>query len=125
MRKLRNWYNSKATAKTRQRLSNWYHYWTAVGVIPRWQLVFIYGMIALICTYGFIKVNQAISDIQQNRIEQCQAGNDRHDATIRQLNKEIAADPPARRREAEANKAATIRLLNAAVPKKNCEAVLK
>jgi hypothetical protein len=57
--------------------------------------------------------------------ENCEATNQRHDATITQLDRLIVRLPPGPRRDrAEASRAGTVRLIDALAPKRDCESLV-
>lgn len=112
-------------------------YWTETGVIPRWQLLAVYGIIVCGGLWGFHQADaqrdeieaQAIrSDqrIQESRrdavIISCRQQNERHDRTIRQLDRNIAGLPrgPERLR-ARQRRDSTVSLIDALVPKTDCK----
>lgn len=92
-------------------------YWTSRGVVPRWQLLLVYLLIAAVGIVGFVSVgNQAdkatktaeetrklalvsatlsrdtarlAREIQSSRTTLCEDQNKRHDRTIERLNKII------------------------------------
>lgn len=72
-------------------------------------ILFVVSMILLLSLKAF-------QDERWNNVfNDCQTGNERYTNTIAELNRSIAEAPPARQREARANKARTIRFIVALV----------
>lgn len=109
------------------------NYWTATGVIPRWQLVAVYVLVVGATVVGFIsvshqtnRVNDAVRQIQRQRYYLCQDQNRRHDLTIKRLDELIAAtSPPRRKKRAERSRAGTLQLINALAPRRNCAVIAR
>lgn len=59
-----------------------------------------------------------------NIVSNCRDVNDRHDATIRKLDELVASRPVDERDRARRNRAGTVALLNAIVPKRDCAALV-
>lgn len=70
------------------------------------------------------RTNDALHEIQRSRIDVCRQTNQRHDDTIRVLDARIAVLRDGQRTRAEANRSATIALIQALAPKRNCVATL-
>ena len=101
-------------------------YWTEVGVIPRWQLLAVYLIIVCGGLWGFYQNGEARDDIQESRREaiiiSCEQQNERHDQTVRQLDRNIADIPPGpRKRRARVSRDHTVALIDALVPTTDCE----
>lgn len=101
-------------------------YWTEVGVIPRWQLVAVYLLIAGGGVAGFHQSSGARDEIQQSRheavVRTCREQNARHNRTIKKLDSLIAREGNAARgRRARQRRDSTVALIDALVPKKNCK----
>jgi hypothetical protein len=79
--------------------------------------------LALLLSAASIYLSAALfREVQGSRIELCQEGNVRHDRAIEKLDELIAELPPgSRRRRAERSRARTVALIEALVPKRNCE----
>jgi hypothetical protein len=117
-------------------MSDLRNYWTARGVIPRWQYLTVYVAITAVFIGGLAKSNQ-LSHKAQNLAEQiqrqrvsvvgtsCQEQNARHDATITQLDQLIRKVPASRRQRARESRAGTVLLIDALVPKRDCAEVLR
>jgi hypothetical protein len=71
----------------------------------------------------------ATRQIQEERARSvyanCMDINRRHDNSIRQLDALIAQAPPERRERAKAGRAGTVLLIQALVPKRDCDALVK
>jgi hypothetical protein len=114
-------------------------WWTATGVIPRWQLLLVYvlvivaGMVGMASTRSVadrangaaLDAKHAVAQVQASRIELCEQANERHDAVIAELERQIARLSPKRRAEANARKAGTIALLEAIAPRRDCVEALR
>lgn len=131
-------------------------YWTATGVIPRWQLVAVYALVIGACIVGFVTIGNAVhransatranralaqradaqaratqrqaAAIQRQRRELCKDQNDRHDATIRELDVIVRrlehTAPPAQRAQLKASRAYNVLLINALAPRRRCAEIL-
>lgn len=68
---------------------------------------------------------QTISDIQQSRRDSvlisCREQNSRHDNTVKTLDGLISSSPPERKTQARQSRAFTVLLIDALVPKRNCQ----
>lgn len=66
-----------------------------------------------------------IQDERENSIRtSCQETNRRYDKTIDTLDRLIAEAPPGRRQRAREGRAGTVLLINALVPKRDCDALV-
>lgn len=134
--------------------ARWKAYWTRRGVIPRWQQFGAYVLIVAAGAIGFHnignaaeKANRATREsralalsakrqsaktaalartIQRQRREFCKDQNDRHDATIRELDVQIqklikaGVITKSELAQVKASKAANIALINALAPRHRC-----
>jgi hypothetical protein len=64
-----------------------------------------------------------VSRINASRLEICKDGNERHRTAVRRLDEEVARLPPEERARAEARRDGTVRLIDALVPERNCDAL--
>lgn len=55
----------------------------------------------------------------------CEGQNERHDNTIRQLDRLIAQAPPSRRARANAGRESTVLLIEALAPRRDCAALVR
>lgn len=87
-------------ARLAQLLDRWKVYWTAVGVIPRYQLVLVYTLItvvfALTALWSFNAADEAkmaVRAVQNQRVESiktsCLAQNARHNSVVGAINQQI------------------------------------
>lgn len=112
-------------------------YWTATGVIPRWQLVAVYALVITVSVIGFASVRHQnakthrvaqraaalVVEVQRQRKAVCLDQNRRHDRTIAKLDFLIAHVPPRLRKQAAASRAGNVTLINALAPRRNCAAI--
>lgn len=70
------------------------------------------------------KASDAVEQVQRSRLENCRKANDRHDAAIAELDRQIALLPAARRAEARARRQGTVSLLTAIVPHQKCRLII-
>jgi hypothetical protein len=91
------------------------------------------GVLLTACLFiagtALVKTNSTTHQIQNERArsvrENCEQVNDRHDHAIETLDRLIAKAPPSRRQRAIQNRAATVLLLDAIVPKRDCERLVR
>jgi hypothetical protein len=76
---------------------------------------------AVALALAFNASSDAVSGIQASRRDNCVQQNQRHDATIAQLDHEIALLPPRMRVRAVANRAFTVALIDALSPVRDCK----
>lgn len=105
-----------SNVRLRERSRSWRAYWTAKGVIPRWQLVAVYLLITGIGIAGFYSINQALDRIQQSRVEACDAAADRNRDTKAEINRQIELLPEPRKTRAKQQAAATFGIINTLTP---------
>lgn len=74
----------------------------------------------LLTAVKWSRTDDAIRAVQQSRVEACQQSNERHDNTVRVLDERIRQLPSAQRKRAEAGRAATVALIEALSPKRDC-----
>lgn len=115
-----------------ERTARWKRYWTATGVIPRWQLVAVYLAFATACAIGFEQQHEQSQAIQTQRAEsirrQCEDQNRRNKATIARLDLRLKqleekAGPVAAAR-ARASRDFTVALIDSLAPPQNCDDVV-
>lgn len=135
----------------RARLARYRHYWTATGVIPRWQLVAVYALVLTVVLIGYLRVGnvaddahsaanqakvaahdaqaaahnaqRAVAGVQRQRKDLCKDQNGRRKATIDRLDELIAKLPPDQKAQAKSIRASNVSLINALAPKRNCAAI--
>lgn len=133
------------------RRERWKRWWTARGVIPRWQQVGAYLLIGIAAFVVFKSngdtsdnanhaANQAksashdaqaaahnaqaaIAAIQQQRKDLCKDQNKRRRKTIARLDFLITKLPPDERVRAKEIRASNVSLINALAPKRNCASI--
>lgn len=109
-------------ASVEARLGGWARYWRAKGVIPRWQLVLVYVLIAAATAIGFAQVNKAIDQVQASRVRTCDDNAQKNRDTVKELDAQIRkTTDPVRRARAIRNRDATIALINTLAPPRTHE----
>lgn len=86
--------------------------------------VVLIAAMAAVVVLALAHADSAIDAIQRSRLELCRQQNERHDHTIRTLDKQIAKLPPKERRRAIRQRAGTVALINALAPKRDCARVI-
>lgn len=128
-------------------------YWTARGVVPRWQFLLVYLVVVVVGIIGFERIGnqsdtaadlarethslaqqtaQLARTIQLQRLDGirrgCEDQNRRHDGTIRALDDVIARvvrDAPERKTELARARAQNVLLINALAPKQDCDRLVR
>lgn len=133
------------------RRERYWHYWTAVGVIPRWQLFTVYSLIAIIGIIGFDRTgtianradtnaNQVRRLAKENRrlslaiqaqraasiYDNCNDQNDRHKTAVRVTlrllgHPVVQPNPPLTHAQMNAQRRVIIKWVSALVPKRDCQ----
>lgn len=90
-----------------------------------WMVALSFAAFALAGYFGLRETRSYTEEIQESRkqfvLDNCRDRNKRHDATIRRLAVNVDAIPPGeRRQDALAGREGTIALIDAAIPKRDC-----
>ena len=105
-------------------------YWTATGVIPRWQLILAYILIAGAFAFTTYNVVHDGQNTQEAIVRECQVTNQRHDDTYKSLVDAAAIDEDnaktgAAKAEVRRRRDVTLALIDALAPKRDCDNLIR